>query len=253
MRHAILALSLIALTGSMPAQAGGSGIVSALESTQWANFGEMYAQTEESLKQTLHQADIVAEAIQQTEMQARNLMKITPKNLLDEAMGNLFKDSGMIQTFTRLRELYNNGYRVAYKLSNLDERFRQLYPDFDPGRSYKFGQMYGDLSKTLNAHLKNAAAVVGAQAESFKSEESMIRTLQSASENADGAMGALQAGNNIAVALVGQMQQMRQLQMAQMQAQNAHAGKQDQNHGAERQALEKFLRQPRGSLRYEDL
>lgn len=254
MRPAIIALSLLALAGSMPAQAGGGGMGGfATETTQWANFGEMFVQTEESIRQTIIQAEIIAEAIQHTEMMARNLMRITPQNLLTEAMGNLFRDSNMIQTFTRLRDLYQNGQRVAYTLSSLDERFRQLYPDWDPARQYNHAQMYADLSGTLNAHLRNAAAVVGAQAENFASEENMIQTLQDASSNASGALGALQAGNNIAVALVGQMQQMRQLQMAQMQATNAHVGKQDQNHGAERQALEKFFKQPRGSLRYEEL
>ncbi len=57
-------------------------------------------------------------------------------------------------------------------------------------------------------------------ANDLQSEGTVIDSLRYDSTNATGQLEALQAGNEIGVSMVSQLQKLRQLQLAQMQAQN---------------------------------
>ena len=83
-------------------------------------------------------------------------------------------------------------------------------------------------------------AMVSAHADDFGNEQQLVSQLQHRSASAQGQLQAVQAGNEISMTMVGQMQKMRQLQMAQMNAQNAYLteqkGRQDAGDQAQNQA-----------------
>jgi P-type conjugative transfer protein TrbJ len=101
--------------------------------------------------------------------------------------------------------------------------FKRLHPGY--GSEFSSKNEYQSWSDNTHSAVRNALAVSGAQSESFSSEQDVVRELQLRSQSADGQMKALQAGNDIGVAMVGQMQQLRQLQIAQMSAQNQFMSK----------------------------
>ncbi|CCD29006.1 Putative P-type conjugative transfer protein TrbJ [Candidatus Glomeribacter gigasporarum BEG34] len=183
------------------------------------------------------QAEQTLAQINQYQLMLRNLMRITPDTLLSEAAQQLWRDHDMSAAFKDLHTLIKAGRKLEMTARNTRRIFRDLHPGY--GSAFDFKHAYQNSSNnTLNA-LERALTVTGAQAQHFGNEAQLIQRLQTRSQTAQGQMQALQAGNEIGVALLGQMQQLRQLQMAQLQA-HAHfiAAQQDasdaQHHGAER-------------------
>ncbi len=202
----------------------------ATEPTQILNNIELVASYAEQAEQTLAQ-------INQYQLMLRNLMRITPDALLAKAAQQLWRDHEMAAAFKNLRTLIKAGQKLEMTAQNTRRLFRDLHPGY--GSIFDFKHAYQNGSdNTLNA-LERALTVTGAQAQRFENEAQLVSRLQTRSQTAHGQMQALQAGNEIGVALLGQMQQLRQLQMAQLQA-HAHfiAAQQDasdaQHQGAER-------------------
>lgn len=198
--------------------ASATGIVAgATEFTQIANNFEL-------VMSGVTQAEQLSTQYQQYATQMQNLKQLSGSG---PAMTKLFLDMAQNQQmFQRLATVVENGQRVAYSLQSADAAFKRRYPGYGQNK-----QNYGDMAKgisdsTLGA-VNNAVAAVGLQADQIGSESDMVGELSRLSSSSDGQLAATQAGNQIAVAMVGQMQKLRQLQMAQMQAQNAYiAGQQ---------------------------
>lgn len=203
-----LAVAAVAAIASTTVQAG--SVIGATEPTQILNNLQLGAQYVESAQQTIHQ-------LNQYQAMLQNLKQMTPSAMLDQAAQKLWMDQNMTQAFRNLQQIVVGGQELSYSLANVDGRFKQMYPGY--GSTANFGQSYKNWSgNTLNS-VKNALALVSAHSENFNSEQGMMSELVMKSQTAGGQMQALQAGNQISVAMVGQMQQLRQLQMAQARAQ----------------------------------
>lgn len=211
---------LYALIGGllMTQSAGATGIVAgATEFTQIANNFEL-------VMSGVTQAEQLSTQYQQYATQMQNLKQLSGSG---PAMTKLFTDMTQNQQmFQRLATVVENGQRVAYSLESADAAFKRRYPGYG-----KTPQNYGDMAKSLSDNtlgaVNNAVAAVGLQSDQISSESDMVGELSRLSSSSDGQLAATQAGNQISVAMVGQMQKLRQLQMAQMQAQNAYiAGQQ---------------------------
>ena len=81
------------------------------------------------------------------------------------------------------------------------------------------------------------------QADDLQSERDLVGALSDSSSTAEGQLQAVQAGNQIGVAMVGQMQKLRQLQMAQLQAQNTVALAEQGRKGASDEWMRKYMNQ----------
>jgi P-type conjugative transfer protein TrbJ len=153
-------------------------------------------------------------------------MNSTPSELLGQAAGALWNDQNMTQTFQNLSTIVMAGQKVAYTLQNTDQLFHNLHPGY--GSAFDFQHAYRDWSDNTLGSVQNALSLISAHAANFTNEQSMVKELQSRSQTAQGQMQVLQAGNDIGVAMVGQMQQLRQLQMAQIQQEGQYiAGQQN--------------------------
>ena len=205
---------------SSSAFAGGA-VAGATEPTQIMNNIQLVLSYVEQAQQTTTQ-------LQQYQTMLTNLMRLTPSELLGQASRQLWQDQGMTQAFTNLRKIVVNGQNIAYTMANMDSQFKNMHPGYgNLGNGTDFFRSYQGWSDNTLGQVKNAVAMVTTHSENFATEEGMVNELLSASSSAQGQLQAVQAGNQIGVAMVGQMQKLRQLQMAQMQAQNAYlAGQQ---------------------------
>lgn len=217
----LVALSIAAnIFMQTPAYASGA-MAGATESTQMLNNVQLVASYAEHIQQTTTQ-------IQQYQTMLKNLMQMTPSQLLDQSAQKLFKDQNMIKAFKDLRRIVVAGQSTSYTLANIDQQFKGMHPGYKA--KINFQTAYRDWSDNTLDAVKNALTLVTAHADDFDNEQSMVDELMSKSQSAQGQLQALQAGNAVGVQMVGQLQKLRQLQMAQVQAQNAFiAGQQSEN------------------------
>lgn len=205
---------IVAVAVSLQLQFATAGaVIGATEPTQILNNIQLMLSYAESAQQTVQQIGMYQSML-------KNLATTTPSGLLDASAQQLWNDQNMTQAFGNLRRVVIAGQSMSYDLSNFDANFKKLNPGY--GNSMNFQSAYSNWSNNTLDRVSGALKMVAAQAQNFQNEQSMISELSGRSRTADGQMKALQAGNDIGVAMVGQLQQLRQLQMAQMQAQNAY-------------------------------
>jgi P-type conjugative transfer protein TrbJ len=204
-------LMLVAAIGTFIVQDAIAGAaVGATEFTQIANNAQLVAAYGEQAQQTVHQFNMYQAML-------KNLQQSVPSALLDQQALNLWNNSNMTQAFQNLQSIVQNGQRVSYTMSTQDQTFKRLHPGY--GTQFN-PSAYRDWSDDSHAAVQNALSVAGVQSNSIQSEQDMVRELQSRSQSATGQMAMLKAGNDIGVSMIGQMQQLRQLQIAQMTAQS---------------------------------
>ncbi|TCK31783.1 P-type conjugative transfer protein TrbJ [Paraburkholderia sp. BL8N3] len=210
-----------ALLACFACNAHAGAVAGATEPTQILNNMQLTASYAQQAQQTVTQ-------INQYETMLRNLMNSTPSELLGQAAGALWNDNNMTQTFKNLSTIVQGGQKIAYTLQNTDQLFHNLHPGY--GSAFDFQNGYRNWSdNTLNS-VQNALSLMSAHASNFANEQTMVKELQTRSQSAVGQMQVLQAGNDIGVAMIGQMQELRQLQAAQVQQQGAYiAAQQDRS------------------------
>lgn len=207
-------LLMTVLLFSTLAHAGGAKMAGvATEVTQLLNNGLLAASKKEEIQQTIHQFNMYQTMLQ-------NLKKGTPSQLLDSTALKLWNDNRMNDSFMSLFRVVVNGRQSAVSAETAFEIYRKLHPGYGNFDNFDYGQAYRDWSDTNRYAIESALRSTSINADDLVSEADMIRELQSQSRSADGQMQILKAGNDIGVSMVGQMQKLRQLQMAQMQAQN---------------------------------
>lgn len=184
---------------------GGGGIGRATEVTQIANNVELAAILASEVKQYAEHLKMVNDMVKNT----RQLSGGQWKNVLDDirAVGDAIKQ----------------GQALAYSLGNLDELYAQRYPDYaalQQSRSYSnFGELSRSWTETNRDTTRSAMRMIGLQGAQLDSESAALDQILSLSKSSQGRMQVLQAGNLLAGQMVGQVQKLRQLQMASIQQQ----------------------------------
>lgn len=231
MKRSLIAM-MIAMAIGGNANASGA-IAGATEPTQIMNNIQLVMSYVEQAQQTVTQ-------LNQYQTMLTNLMRLTPSELLGQASRQLWQDQGMTQAFNNLRSIVVNGQNMAYTMSNMESKFKMMNPGYSSkGSPMDFFKAYQNWSDNTLGQVKNAIGMVTTHSENFASEEGMVQELANASNSAQGQLQALQAGNAVGVQMIGQMQKLRQLQMAQMQAQNAYIAGQQSAADAKTQGTER--------------
>ena len=235
MKQTFFAVVVVFLT--MCGKANATGIIAgATEFTQIANNIQLALSYVEQAQQTITQFN-------QYKTMLQNLQQLSPGQLTGQVVRDLWADQNMNEAFSNLRKIYINGQQMAYTASSMEGRFKQAHPGYGQSNgATDFFKAYQGWSDNSLYQLKNATKAVTAQIDKFDTEAGMMDELQNASNSADGQLKAVQAGNQIGVAMVGQMQKLRQLQMAQMQAQNAYTAGQQSRQDASDAQLQQFLK-----------
>lgn len=207
---------VLALLPSVAA-AGGGAVAGATEMTQIANNLQLMLSYVEQAQQTVTQFN-------QYQTMLRNLQRLTPSGVADNAAKKLWNDNSMNDTFRNMYRIVVGGQQMAYSLSNMDQQFRTLHPGYgNYSNGFNYQNAYRNWSDTTRSSVMGSLRMAAVQADDLQSERDLMIALSDASTSADGQLQALQAGNQIGVAMVSQMQKLRQLQMAQLQAQNTTA------------------------------
>lgn len=219
-RNAIATLVMLSLTS--PAWAGGGGMpVGATEVTQIANNAELVGLG-------IQQAEMIIQQVQTAQATLRSVQQY-------ENMDWNSAQGALMDLFRATRQARG----VSYQMQNLDDGFRQAYPTYRPQQNYSTAYQ-GWTDDTMEG-LKSSLHAANIQSNQFNTENSAMNYLSGLSDNAQGQTQAIQAGNAISGQLVGQMQKMRQLQMAQMNAQNAFMAHQVNTDAASKAALSQYL------------
>jgi len=143
----------------------------------------------------------------------------------------------------RLATLVQGGQSMSYSMQNLDASFRQRFPGYQaPTNS---NQSFQALTDTSLDSIRTSLIAANAQSGQMDSESAVLANLRSAANGTQGQKAAIDAGNQIAIMQVEQTQKMRQLVMAQMQAQSAYMATETQSKAAEAASI-------KNATKYED-
>jgi P-type conjugative transfer protein TrbJ len=197
---------------------GGSPIGGATELTQIANNAELVLMVAKQTETLIEQAKTA-----QATLQSVQRLGNTDWNLAQSALMQVLDASQQAQG-------------VSYQMQNIDQAFTQAYPTYQAPQNYT--SAYQGWTDNTMASLKAELRAANIQNNNFASENTAMSYFSSLSDNAVGQTQAIQAGNAISGQLVGQLQKMRQLQMAQMNAQNAFMAHQVNTDAASKAAFE---------------
>ncbi|MGC0153558.1 P-type conjugative transfer protein TrbJ [Chromobacterium vaccinii] len=143
------------------------------------------------------------------------------------------------QSLIQLGQVVNKGMALGYELGGLEDRFKSVYKDY--GAADKWKGAFGNWSRSTRDSIMGSLRASGLQAQDFQTEAGLMDNLRSMSGSAAGQMQAVQAGNAIAVEMVGQMQKLRQLSVAQNQAHNAYLLAQQAKDDLNNEAMGSFM------------
>ncbi len=230
-------LVLSSLVVLMVSKASATGLIAgATEPTQIVNMMQLVMSYVEQVQQTVTQ-------MQQYQTMLKNLQTLTPSGMLDQQAQALWQNQGMDQTFANLRQIVVGGNSVAFSLGAMDSNFKRLHPGYNgyTSNGVNFNQAYANWSDNTLKAVKNSTSMIGIQSQSLQNEQSYMSELRARSASAGGQLQALQAGNDIGAAMVGQLQNLRALTMAQMDAQNQTIAAEQSRQDASDEVLKKFV------------
>jgi P-type conjugative transfer protein TrbJ len=181
------------------------------------------------------QAKALLQSVQQTKAQIK-LLQDEVNNSQNYAKGTWG------QTLVQLTALANQisqGQSLAYTMSNLDSAFKQRYPGYQPSQDYN--KAYQNWSQGTLDTLRGVLDSIHMQSLDFGNENNLMSQLKNLSSSAHGRMQALQAGNMISAQMVSQTEKLRQVVMAQTNAQNAYMAYQVQQDAARKATLSTWI------------
>ncbi len=181
-----------------------------------------------TLKATINQATQIEYQLQQIQMQIQGLRNI-PRGMWGRIQADL----------AQLQRVVQRGQGISYGDENLASDFMSMYPGFSSSADYS--QAYGEWTRNSLGSIQTSLEDAGLQSKQLQSEDGVLQGLQAMSDGATGHMQALQVGNMIAMQQVEQLQKLRQLQMAQIQAQAGFFATQQQTQSSQYAALKAWI------------
>jgi P-type conjugative transfer protein TrbJ len=175
--------------------------------------------------------------------QYRNQLEQWDEMLKQGAKLDVFQWTQAAQTLRDLSTVVQQGRALAYSTRDLGGAFNDRFQDYQR-EDVLFDDLLDDWAETSMDSIKGAMLAANRQADEFESEEEVFAEFRNLSSSVDGQMEAISVGNQIAVEQAVQMQKLRQLMMAQMQAQNAYMASDQAREEETRQRMKEMLREP---------
>jgi type IV secretion system protein TrbJ len=129
-------------------------------------------------------------------------------------------DQDALPRLNRLGQIIEQEQAIAYSMAGMERVFRERYPGYRPVTDW--ATAYDQWTRTTLDTLRGTLAAVRLHADDFADEQRRIQTLTALSDGAEGRMQAIQAGNMLAAEQIQQLAKLRQLMMAQVNAQNVY-------------------------------
>src|SRR6267142_600698 len=144
-------------------------------------------------------------------------------------------DQEALPRLNRLGQIIEQEQAIGYGMAGMERVFRERYPGYRPVTDW--ATAYDQWTRTTLDTLRGTLAAVRLHADDFADEQRRIQTLSALSDSAEGRMQAIQAGNMLAAEQIQQLSKLRQLMMAQINAQNVYMANQT-NRDAQRAATQ---------------
>ena len=231
-RHAIMALPLLRSRLAPFALA----VVLALATTPAVTMSQMPVIDAANLIQTtMTTLKMVESVVNEVEMIANQVRQI--ENMIQNTRnyGRGIWDTEALPRLVRLGRVIDQEQAIAYSMANVDGLFRQRYPGYRPVTDWS--REYDTWTRTTLDTLRGTLNSIRLHAGDFATEQGRIQALQAMSDSAEGRMQALQLGNMMAAEQLQQLVKLRQLVMAQINAQNVYMATQT-NREAQRAATQ---------------
>ena len=201
---AIAICMTLAITPAMGGSVAGFG--GATEITQIMNNTQLIQQAMTMAKQL----DQMIQSVSYAQQQLVNL-----KNLPNLYWGQI---SGDLNT---VMQVVAQGQALGYQLSNLDNKFSVNFPGFRSPLGSGYSSQSQQWTRTNLDSIKASLKAAGMQSDQFGNEQSALAAMENQAASAEGSNELAQVGAQLAAQQVQQMMKLRQLMMAEMQAQNA--------------------------------
>src|SRR5437879_4277472 len=211
-------------------------VVLALAATPSATMGQLPVIDAANLIQTtMTTLKMVESVINEVEMIANQVRQI--ENMIQNTRnyGRGTWDTEALPRLVRLGQVIDQEQAIAYSMANIDGLFRQRYPGYRPVTDWS--REYDTWTRTTRDRPRGTLNSVRLHAGDFATEQGRIQALQAMSDSAEGRMQALQLGNMMAAEQLQQLVKLRQVVMAQINAQNVYMANQT-NRDAQRAATQ---------------
>jgi P-type conjugative transfer protein TrbJ len=186
------------------------------------------------IQNTISALKAVESVINEVEMIANQVKQI--ENMVQNTRGYAgIWDREALPRLVRLGQIIEQEQALAYAMAGMDRVFKERYPGYKPVTDW--AAAYDRWTRTTLDTLRGSLAAVRLHADDFADEQRRIQTLTALSDSAEGRMQAIQAGNMLAAEQVQQLAKLRQLMMAQINAQNVYMANQT-NRDAQRAATQ---------------
>ncbi len=177
------------------------------------NYAQNVLEAARSLEQINNQIKSLQNEAQSLLNQARNLVSL-PVSVLNELQ----------QTVNQTRSLIAQAQHIAYDVGQIDNAFKSLYGSISLTASDKSliadaQTRWGNTVAGLQDAMRTQATVLG----NTNSYQTQMTTLVTASQNADGALAATQAGNQLLALQTQQLNDLTTLLASQARAQDLRA------------------------------
>ncbi|CAD2265254.1 P-type conjugative transfer protein TrbJ (plasmid) [Xanthomonas arboricola] len=126
----------------------------------------------------------------------------------------------------RLATVLQAGNSLAVSGKDYARQFQTMFPGYKAEKD--FSSSYDKWNTTTRDSVLGAMNVANLQTTGFKNEQQALAALKQAAASTSGQKQAMDAANQIALAQVNQMQNLRELMVAQMQAEGTYIAAQTQ-------------------------
>jgi P-type conjugative transfer protein TrbJ len=186
------------------------------------------------IQNTISALKAIESVINEVQMIANQVKQI--ENLVQNTRGYTgIWDQEALPRLMRLGQIIEHEQAIAYAMAGMDRVFRDKYPGYRPITDW--AAAYDQWTRTTLDTLRGTLAAVRLHADDFADEQRRVQTLTALSDSAEGRMQAIQAGNMLAAEQIQQLSKLRQLMMAQINAQNVYMANQT-NRDAQRAATQ---------------
>ncbi|MDG2517371.1 P-type conjugative transfer protein TrbJ [Lysobacter soli] len=187
---------------------------------QWAvfdptNYVQNYLTQLRAVQSNVNEVRQIQATLQQYDTMLRNTKSLDVRDL-----------GTAIDALSRLDRVIGDGKSLAVTASDYDKAFRARFPGYKATSNYS--ENYREWSDTSRDSVLGALRVANLQTRGAMTEEQALASLRAAAASTDGQKAAVDAGNQIALAQINQLQQLRELMVAQMQASGTYMAAQQQ-------------------------
>jgi P-type conjugative transfer protein TrbJ len=207
--------------GPAPALAG--GLPFATEWTQLLNYATLirqYGQQIQLVMNTFNQ-------LQQMINSAKNLTRFPLTNVQND--------------LSKLFNLAQGSFGIAYSMSQLDQQFRNIYQPYSIASGTPYYTAYSNWHNGTLAAIQNVIAAAGMQPQMIQNEQAVLNAIRGMMQTPQGQEQSVQLGYTISLEMNNQLEKLRTLMASDLQSKAAYSAFQVQKDDAGVEAVQDAL------------